>query len=177
MESGSRRLRPLPPALRGYEKYVQPDGNENEIVARRFKLLKRIEEDGFRIGSHSFYHRIHNYIVTDPTLQGELDTDAKKRVLYFKSTEEMENNIKKGEEVIRNDLKGPIRFIRLPFGGGTLSRSKKHDRHLNNAAVINAYRSLGFRHIGWDIDSKDYYYTKLIDDPGMGEELEPEGKV
>ncbi len=166
---GTPRIRPQPKPLTGYEKYVIDQAPNQKAtlaeVKNRYELLNKMKEFGFLIGSHTFFHRLHNFIITDPNQQATLDQNPAQKVLYFKSKEEMIENIRKGTSVLEEYLSKPIPFIRMPFGGGTLARNSKDNDHLNNADVVRAFASKGFRHIGWDIDSIDYHFSNLDIDP------------
>lgn len=146
-----------------------------DYISKRFKLLDRMVTSGHLIASHSFFHVPHN-LWSSIIENGEVSQNANKNRGYFRSESAMKRNVSLGKKVLEKYLVSPVNFIRMPFGAGTRSHNMSSNMKNANLSVAQAIGSEGFRHIGLNIDPRDWWLSRLQVHPETGEPLTPELK-
>ena len=93
-------------------------------------LLRRERAEGFHVGSHTYHHLQHTKL----------------------SEEEIEQNITRSIPIIGDEI-API--LRLPYGDGAFPAGTEAKK-IKNAQIMKVVHDAGFKHVLWDIDSKDW---------------------
>lgn len=106
---------------------VHLTGSQNK---NNFKLLDQMLEEGHSIGSHTHKHIHHTQIPYN----------------------EAKFNINKASETFGDYITS---ILRLPYGDGASLRDDL-DGANTQKPVVKLINSLGYRHIGWDIDTRDW---------------------
>lgn len=130
----------------------------------KFKILKQMREEGHVVGSHTFHHTPHS---------SKIDPVTKKRVIV--PLDEAKEDIEHATAVLKDYL-SPV--LRLPYGDGSF-RSKDPEVQKENEKVMKMIKDLGYRHVGWNIDTNDWDPKKrdlipkiLTSDPSLGSEVD-----
>ena len=128
-----------------------PPGKSLSLCKERFNTLKRIKREGHDIGSHSYEHYHHSQL--SPRELNETILHSRALLAPFFTTEP------------------PI--FRLPYGDGWFNQKKAPQ-------VMQALKSAGFEHLGWEMTAYDwnekYQKGDLILDNVMGQMCQGRGR-
>lgn len=102
-------------------------GTSLELCKQRFETLKRIKREGHEIGSHSYEHYHHTEL----------------------SPAQLNDTILRSKQVLEPFFTTQPPLFRLPYGDGWFNQK-------DQPQVMQALKSAGFEHLGWEMTAYDW---------------------
>lgn len=115
-----------------YQNNCQKNSNSTQCASlklckQRLNTLSRMKREGHMIGSHSYYHDRHSELPVN----------------------KLQWNIRKSKIILADKLTTEPAIFRLPYGDGWFNQTAQPQ-------VMNALKSHGFEHVGWEMTAYDW---------------------